>query len=127
MIQKLVMIFISFITIHVQQLDRIMKKLIYRGDNIAESFLPNNFADIGTFGDIGPPFCTGAYIAGSFLPKNFGDIGKFGSIGPAILPPLYLATVYLSFQKNVNQTLFPEKMHVLVQVNFAQGFWAWVG
>ena len=43
--------------------------IIYRGPNIAESFLPKNFVDIGKFGDIGHPFCTGGLYR-SWCPSN---------------------------------------------------------
>jgi hypothetical protein len=42
---------------------------IQREPNIAESFFPKNFDNIGTFGDIGPPYVLRAYIAGIFPPK----------------------------------------------------------
>jgi hypothetical protein len=62
-----------------------LTKNAYRGGgNIAESFLPKNFGDIGTFGDIAPPFVLEAYVAGIFSPKKFSDIGKFGGIGPLL-------------------------------------------
>jgi hypothetical protein len=62
---------------------------IQGGAYIAKNFLPKNFGDIGTFGNIALPSVLGAYIAGSFLPNFagfFGDFGKFGDIAP----PLYI-------------------------------------
>ena len=62
-----------------------INRLYYRGVNIAESFLPKNAGDIGTFGDIAPPLLYWEPIAGSFLPNCVGFRQKISAILPPVL------------------------------------------
>ena len=68
----------NFFEINEQKLDMIDNKIQEGGAISPEVFVPGNFGNIGTFGDIGHPPCTGAKKIRQYCPGPYIPLSHFG-------------------------------------------------